>query len=146
MSRSHREEEIVMHESLDELVRDVVARHLDVDVNDIGPDLHLQHDLHLDPLDLVLIALRLEEMEQREFPIYRLGLAETVGDIADVVAAMRDGGFEEAIFTLDDPTAAVSLRAHRTRRRGHRAKRTRRAARVRGGVARNDERVSSRSR
>jgi len=132
-----------MDESLDEVVRDVIARHLDVDKSEIDPLGHLRVDLHLDPLDLVLIALRLEDMEQREFPIHRLEFVETVSDIADVVESMRDGGFDDAIFTLDHPRVSVVVPS---KHRGNRSKRARRQALARGTLAQGSERVSSRSR
>jgi acyl carrier protein len=135
--------ENVMNESLDEVVREVVARHLDIDVSEVDPLGHLRLDLHLDPLDLVLIALRLEDMEQREFPIHRLEFVETVSDIADVVEAMREGGFDEAIFTLDHPRASSVMP---TRHGRTRSKRARRHARTSGALAHGGERVSSRSR
>ena len=62
-------------------VRSAIARHLSVDVSQIVPILHLRNDLGLHPLDLVLIALRLEDMEQIDFPIEQLGSVETVGEL-----------------------------------------------------------------
>jgi acyl carrier protein len=129
--------------ALDEVVREVVARHLDVDVSEVDPLGHLRVDLHLDPLDLVLIALRLEDLERREFPIHRLEFVETVTDLADVVESMRDGGFDEAIFTLDQPHVSYVVPARHGR---NRSKRARRHARTSGTLAHGGERVSSRSR
>ncbi len=132
-----------MNELLDEVVRGVIARHLDVDVSEVDPLGDLHADLHLDPLDLVLIALRLEDMEQREFPIHRLEYVETVADLADVVVSMREASNDEATFTLDH---AQAPRVVPMKHRGNRSKRARRHAPASGTLALRGERVSSRSR
>jgi acyl carrier protein len=69
-----------------EIVRFALALHLSVDPHDIGLGDRLEADLGLDPLDLVLVALRLEEIEEGEFPVARL---ETVATVADLVGIVR---------------------------------------------------------
>lgn len=69
-----------------EIVRFALALHLAVDPRDIAETDRLEADLGLDPLDLVLVALRLEEIEEGEFPVARL---ETVTTVADLVAIVR---------------------------------------------------------
>ncbi len=68
-------------------VRNAVARHLSLDAAQIVPALHLRNDLGLDPLDLVLIALRLEDMEQIDFPIEQLGSVATVAELTRLFRA-----------------------------------------------------------
>jgi hypothetical protein len=65
-------EETEMRRSVDELVRSVVARHLQVAPATIAARMHLVRELDLDPLDLVLMAIRIEALEGVEFPIARL--------------------------------------------------------------------------
>jgi acyl carrier protein len=91
-----------MRESLDEMVRAVVACHLAVARETISPATRLQRDLELDPLDLVLIALRIEDIVGLEFPIARLEGVRTVGDMVGIVKAMRAASFDEPVFTLDE--------------------------------------------
>jgi acyl carrier protein len=63
-----------------------LSRHLGT--TDVVPfTAQLEEDLGLDPLDLTLIALRLEEEELREFPLASLVGAKTVSDLDDVVRA-----------------------------------------------------------
>ena len=76
-----------MNDSLNRLVCEVVARHLQVEPRAIDAKTMVQQDLELDPLDLVLIALRIEELEQIEFPIAHLEHVRSVGDIVEIVRA-----------------------------------------------------------
>jgi acyl carrier protein len=78
-----------MRSSFSELVRQAVALHLEVDEIEVRPSQHLRRDWGLDPLDLVLIALRIEDRTQIEFPIERLDGAETVGDITRILRSTR---------------------------------------------------------
>lgn len=78
-----------MNDSLDEIVREVVSRYLELDTSEVDLDQHLDRDLGLDPLDLVLIALRLEEIESVVFPMERLGTAVTVQDLASILEGVR---------------------------------------------------------
>jgi len=70
-----------------DLVRAALALHLDVDPDTIKPDARLSEDLGLDPLDLVLVVLRLEEVAEAELPIGELEGVETVRELTDVVLA-----------------------------------------------------------
>jgi acyl carrier protein len=64
------------------MVRHLLARRLGTAPERILLSHDLQHDLGLDPLDLVLTALDLEEMEGDEFPIAALEAVRTVEDFA----------------------------------------------------------------
>jgi acyl carrier protein len=108
------QEEIAMRDSLDEMVRNVVARHLQVASATITAKTQLVRELDLDPLDLVLIALRIEEREGIEFPIARLEGTSTVGDLIGIVRTMRATRArraEEAAFTLDAPWLKLAVGA-----------------------------------
>jgi acyl carrier protein len=100
-----------MRESLDEMVRAVVARHLEVAPATITRSTHLQRDLELDPLDLVLIALRIEDMMETEFPIARLEGASTVGDLMSIARSMRAASAGGTAFTLDAPRLKLAVGA-----------------------------------
>ena len=56
-------------------------------------DVHTLDELALDPLDLVLVVLRLEDIERGsgEFPLARLEHAITVGELVAVVDGWLDG-------------------------------------------------------
>jgi acyl carrier protein len=78
-----------MSDETDDMVRDVVAQHMLVGVSEVALTQSLRDDLDLDPLDLVLIALRLEDIEEVEFPITALEEIETVGDLAAVLRGLE---------------------------------------------------------
>jgi acyl carrier protein len=69
-----------MH-STDAIVRAVLAHHLERDATKIYPWLRLQEDLDVTPLELVLVALEIEEIEHRQLPFDELAGAHTVGDL-----------------------------------------------------------------
>jgi acyl carrier protein len=83
---SARSKDIPMADTRLEVVRFALALHLSVDPDRIEPEHRLKADLGLDPLDLVLVVLRLEEVEEAEFPVADL---ETVTTVADLVAVVR---------------------------------------------------------
>jgi acyl carrier protein len=75
-----------------ELVCHTLALHLGIPDGEVHEQQHLEDALGLDPLDLVLIALRLEELGEAhmpfplsEFPVGALEGVATVGDLADLV-------------------------------------------------------------
>lgn len=70
-----------MNATFETTVRAAIARHLSVRPEKILPSHRLHEDLELDPLDLVLIALRLEDIEQTDFPIELLGTVNTVAEL-----------------------------------------------------------------
>jgi acyl carrier protein len=80
--------------SLDEMVCDVVARHLDVDRRAIDLRKTVDRDLELDPLDLVLIAIRIEELADLEFPIARLESVHTIEDLTKIARAAYASRFQ----------------------------------------------------
>lgn len=68
-----------------DLVRAALALHLDVEPDAISADSRLSEDLGLDPLDLVLVVLRLEEIAEAELPIAELEGVGTVRELTEVV-------------------------------------------------------------
>ena len=74
-----------------EHVRWALALHLDVDPATIAPETTLAV-LGLDPFDLVLVLLRLEELTGTELPIVELEHLRTVGDLVAVVREQDDPG------------------------------------------------------
>jgi acyl carrier protein len=74
-----------------DLVSLVISRHLDVEPRRFEPSCRLDEDLGLDPLDLVLIALRLEELVQADFPLAALEFISNVDELASIVrTSMRN--------------------------------------------------------
>ena len=65
-------------------VHAALAHYLRVPIEAIADDQRLHTDLGLDPLDLVTIVLRLEDLEpwHGEFPVTRLEDVVTVSDLA----------------------------------------------------------------
>ena len=86
-----------MKSSLDEMVCEVVARHLDVEPRTIDLQKRVDRDLALDPLDLVLIAIRIEELSGIEFPIARLESVKKVGDLTQIVRSAVATRFRPAL-------------------------------------------------
>jgi len=78
-----------------DLVRFALALHLGILPEEIHEHQALERDLGLDPLDLVLVVLRLEELNAEdttiEFPVANLEGLLTVNDLTDVVRAWRYG-------------------------------------------------------
>ncbi len=105
-----------MNGSLTRRVCDVVARHLQVEPNAIDARKTLQKDLELDPLDLVLIALRIEELEQIEFPIAHLEHVRTVGDIVTIVR-LTHASEDDAPVSRDSGVRLMGGAAGTARRR-----------------------------
>lgn len=77
-----------------DLVREVLARHLERDVRDIHLSTRLD-ELDVTPLELVLTALEMEEMARTSLPVEELAVVETVADFCAFVA--RAWPIEEAV-------------------------------------------------
>jgi len=75
-----------MSDSLSDTVRCAVAQHLEVESADIQSKHRLDRDLGLQPLDIVMIAFRLEEVENVELPIDEL---DAIHKVADLTALLR---------------------------------------------------------
>jgi acyl carrier protein len=68
------------------LVHALIASHLKVDEAMVEDSVRLD-DLGLDPLDLVLVVVRLEDLDRGagDFPVAALEKARTVGDLVTLV-------------------------------------------------------------
>jgi acyl carrier protein len=71
----------------DETVREVIAAHLEIPLARVQPGQHLERDLDLHPLDVVLVALKLEEEAHVRFEGDELETVATVHDLALLVDA-----------------------------------------------------------
>ena len=74
-----------MHHVEDNLVRIAVALHLDASLDSVHSEDHLERDLGLDPLDLVLVVLRLDELVGAQCALADLQGLETVADLEEMV-------------------------------------------------------------
>ena len=74
-----------MSQSLPHSIRNAVAAHLDIEPSQLEPSHDLRKDLGLDPLDLVLVVLRLEDDADVEFPVAELEHVDTLDDLARLV-------------------------------------------------------------
>ena len=73
--------------TIDHIVRSLLAHHLDRAPSTLQGSLNLSRDLDVTPLELVLVALDLEEIEGVSIPVEQLGQIETVGELVDFLAA-----------------------------------------------------------
>jgi acyl carrier protein len=69
------------HQGHEDLVRHVIAAHLEIDAADVRPSLQLERDLGITRLGLVLIGLDLEDLERASLPFERLADVRTVADL-----------------------------------------------------------------
>lgn len=72
-------------EEIFDLVRGRLAEMLERDVSEITLDSKLEEDLEADSLDLVELAMALEEELSLEIPDEQLDVIRTVGDAVDFV-------------------------------------------------------------
>jgi acyl carrier protein len=91
-------------------VQMTLGLHLRVDPGTIELEQDLELDLGLDPLDLVLVVLRLEELECAEFPIADLETVVTVGDLVALVRSWSSLGRSASL-----PPPPQSTKHHRPR-------------------------------
>lgn len=72
--------------SMSTVVRALLAHHLDRSAATIRDGHHLARDLDLTPLELVTVALDVEQMEGVPLPMERLAEVATVGDLIRYLA------------------------------------------------------------
>jgi acyl carrier protein len=77
-----------MNDSLTDIVRAAVARHLDVEPAAVRAWHRFERDLGLSPVDVILIGLDLEEIEDIELPIDRFYDLRTVAELTALVRAV----------------------------------------------------------
>lgn len=78
-----------MKRSFGTFVRYAIARHLGLPESCIEPSQRLRDDLGLLPLDLVLVALRLEDLVNTRFPVDRLSYIHTVEELTELLWSCR---------------------------------------------------------
>jgi acyl carrier protein len=88
-----------------ELVRRSLAQHLGIEREEIDETQSLEEGLGLDPLDLVLIVLRLEELGEVEFPV---GDLAGVATVADLTARVRDWWWGARCAQLSERAVSAS--------------------------------------
>jgi acyl carrier protein len=67
------------------LVEAAITRHIGRSNIELNAAQRLDEDLGLDPLDVILIVIRLEEQAGVEFPVGSLDRVRTVRDLADAI-------------------------------------------------------------
>jgi len=104
-----------MNDHLDNVVRRAVAQHLGIDHDAIDPVHHFRHDLHLQPLDIVLIVIAIEDAERIELPIAHL---ESIATVAGLTALVRRvcAGARHAYQPAFEPIYRHYRRYRRSRR------------------------------
>ena len=80
-----------MSQDTEQRIRDIVARHRPEDAPPILPGATLK-ELGIDSLNAIEILFDIEEHFGIEVPEERYADFENVGDIADLIIAMRDHG------------------------------------------------------
>jgi len=105
-----------MSDHLDDVVRRAVARHLGVEPSVIDRFHHLERDLHLQPLDIVLIVLAIEDAEHVEMPIAHLESIETVTGLTTLLRRVY-ASVRHAYRPSFVPIYRRYRRAHRVARR-----------------------------
>jgi len=74
-----------MSDHLDDVVKRTIAKHRGIDLKSIHSFHDLRRDLHLQPLDIVLIVIALEDLERIELPIAHLDAILTVAGLTTLV-------------------------------------------------------------
>lgn len=68
--------------SADEIIREVIGAHLEVEASTIKPHQHFARDLGITPMGLVLICLDLEDVEHVSLAFDDLSGVQTVEDLS----------------------------------------------------------------
>jgi acyl carrier protein len=105
-----------MNGSAEPTVQQLLARRLGAAPERILGAHELTRDLGVDPLDLVLVALDLEEIEDGEFPIAELENIRTVDDLANLVRDWREARAGERRRGGRPLPASVTILRRRLRR------------------------------
>ena len=105
-----------MSDHLDDVVKRTIAKHLGIDLKSIHPFHDLRRDLHLQPLDIVLIVNALEDAERIELPIGHLDVILTVAGLTTLVRRVR-GSASHSLVPAFVPLYRRFRRARRSSRR-----------------------------
>jgi acyl carrier protein len=77
-------------------LRLALSMHLGIAPEAIDENQHLERDWGLDPLDVILVVLQLEELAEVDLPVADLEHVETVGDLEATVRSWSSGRFRRA--------------------------------------------------
>jgi acyl carrier protein len=99
-----------------DMVRAALGAHLGVEATAIGEWQSLDQDLDLDPLDLVLVVLRIEEAVGGCFPVGDLERVVTVHDLVELTTSWS-AKVDEAPTLRPPPLRSGMLPAVNPRRR-----------------------------
>ena len=104
-----------MSDHLDDVVKRTIAKHRGIDLKSIHPFHDLRRDLHLQPLDIVLIVIAIEDAERIELPIAHL---ESIATVAGLTALVRRvcAGARHAYQPAFEPIYRHYRRYRRSRR------------------------------
>jgi acyl carrier protein len=80
------------HRSSEEVVRLALAAHLECDLSEIRAAHHLERDLGITRLGLVLVALDLEDLEHVSLSFDELAAVHTVADLSRFLGEARRAG------------------------------------------------------
>mgnify|MGYP003143421752 CR=1 FL=1 len=71
------------------IIKQIIADHLDLDVDNISSDKHIMNDLGADSLDTVEIVMQLEEEFDIDIPDADAETLETVGHIEKYIEGLE---------------------------------------------------------
>ncbi len=71
------------------IIKQIIADHLDLDVDNISSDKHIMNDLGADSLDTVEIVMQLEEEFDIDIPDADAETLETVGHIEQYIGRLE---------------------------------------------------------
>lgn len=96
-----------MKHSIETAVLHAVASHAELNASEVRLHQDLERDLHMQPLDLVVIALTLEDEEHFAFPFERLADVRTVRDLANAARFYgrpdaRKESLDHALFAMTE--------------------------------------------
>lgn len=73
--------------TIQDRVREIVAKELEVDPENVTPDARLREDLGGDSLEVISLAMAAEEAFDVAIPTAELGKVRTVQDVCDLIEA-----------------------------------------------------------
>jgi acyl carrier protein len=79
------------YDEIETAVKEILAKHLTMDIKNINLESRLVEDLGLDSFGSVEVAFELEEKFDLKIPDAALYEAKTVKNIADYIASQKEG-------------------------------------------------------
>lgn len=81
-----------MSSDIDQRVRAIIAKHLEIDLNDAKPEASFINDLGADSLAIVELVLAFEEEFEIDIPDDETERIRTVQDAVDYISSRAQGG------------------------------------------------------